>query len=286
MKELERDFKTQSRTWGCLIMDYRAFEQRLLETIFTTDVPITPATMAYLYRISTEHASELLQKAAVAGVLTLDSDEEGNLIYQYPNRTKIQPHGAARAPMSNQRFGIGAFLAPSSQVAAPMTNIHAIVGQLSPVESMPFHPAQEIGAEGMEKVGGAGMDSQQQPKVTRCPFCYQTVLLGSKKCAHCHEYLDYALRELYGKKPSYLTHQDQTRALLQSTTTGGQAALLSFFMPGLGQMCKGQIGIGIIWMILTCLSYAVFSLPGAIIHLLCIIHAARQIPTNAGTIAS
>ena len=44
------------------------FEQRLLGTIFTTDVPINPATVAFLYKVTVQEASDLLQQAAVASV--------------------------------------------------------------------------------------------------------------------------------------------------------------------------------------------------------------------------
>ena len=47
-------------------MDYRVFEQRLLDTIFTTDVQLSPATIAFLYKLQVQEASDLLQQAAVA----------------------------------------------------------------------------------------------------------------------------------------------------------------------------------------------------------------------------
>ena len=76
-------------------MDYRAFEQRLLDTIFTTDVQLNPATIAFLYKIPVQEASELLQQAAVQGLLNIESDDEGNLLYTYPNRIKLPPRGGA-----------------------------------------------------------------------------------------------------------------------------------------------------------------------------------------------
>jgi hypothetical protein len=41
-------------------MDYRTFEQKLLDTIFTTDVPLNPATIAFLYKLTVQQASDLL----------------------------------------------------------------------------------------------------------------------------------------------------------------------------------------------------------------------------------
>lgn len=57
----------------------------------------------------------------------------------------------------------------------------------------------------------------------------------------------------------------------------GVAAVLSFFFPGIGQMYKGRIGEGFLWMILTGVGY-LFLIPGLIIHLLCVINATTGDP--------
>src|SRR5262245_5141685 len=77
-------------------MEYRAFEQRLLDTIFTTDLPLNPATVAFLYKVSVQEASDLLQQAAIAGLLNIESDDEGNILYVYPNRVKLPPGQAQK----------------------------------------------------------------------------------------------------------------------------------------------------------------------------------------------
>ena len=81
-------------------MDYRVFEQRLLDTIFTTDVQLSPATIAFLYKLQVQEASDLLQQAAVAGLLNIESDDEGNIIYVYPNRVKM-PGGKVEKSSTN-----------------------------------------------------------------------------------------------------------------------------------------------------------------------------------------
>lgn len=53
----------------------------------------------------------------------------------------------------------------------------------------------------------------------------------------------------------------------------GVAAVLSFFIPGLGQLYKGQIFNGIAWFCVTAAGY-IFIFPGLILHLFCIIGAA------------
>ena len=55
----------------------------------------------------------------------------------------------------------------------------------------------------------------------------------------------------------------------------GLAAVMSFFIPGLGQMCQGKYIGGIAWLIAVPLGYVAFVVPGIVLHLICIVHAAR-----------
>ena len=55
----------------------------------------------------------------------------------------------------------------------------------------------------------------------------------------------------------------------------GVAVFLSFLMPGLGQMYRGKVAEGCIWLILTIIGY-VFVVPGIILHLICIMKAAMR----------
>ena len=56
----------------------------------------------------------------------------------------------------------------------------------------------------------------------------------------------------------------------------GIAAILSFFIPGLGQLYKGQILNGLLWLALVVVGYSLFLVPGLILHLFCIIGAVTQ----------
>ena len=58
----------------------------------------------------------------------------------------------------------------------------------------------------------------------------------------------------------------------------GVAAVLSFFLPGFGQLYKGQLFGGLAWFVLTALGYVLFVIPGLILHLFCIIGAASGDP--------
>ena len=58
----------------------------------------------------------------------------------------------------------------------------------------------------------------------------------------------------------------------------GVAAVLSFVIPGLGQMYKGQVVNGFVWFLFTALGYICFVIPGVILHLCCVIGAASGAP--------
>ncbi|HSI76845.1 MAG TPA: hypothetical protein VK957_13165 [Lunatimonas sp.] len=53
----------------------------------------------------------------------------------------------------------------------------------------------------------------------------------------------------------------------------GTAAFLSFLIPGWGQMYKGQIRAGIIWLVVTVAGYFFMLIPGLFIHIICILEA-------------
>lgn len=58
----------------------------------------------------------------------------------------------------------------------------------------------------------------------------------------------------------------------------GVAAVLSFLIPGLGQIYKGQIANGLVWFVLTGLGYFFFVIPGIVLHVCCIFGAAMGNP--------
>lgn len=53
----------------------------------------------------------------------------------------------------------------------------------------------------------------------------------------------------------------------------GVAGVLSFFVPGLGQIYRGNAGAGLAWLIGTLVGYALFIVPGIVLHLACIVSA-------------
>ncbi len=54
--------------------------------------------------------------------------------------------------------------------------------------------------------------------------------------------------------------------------------LLSFFIPGVGQMYKGQPINGIVWLILVIAGYVAFVIPGLVLHVCCIAGAGMGDP--------
>jgi TM2 domain-containing membrane protein YozV len=69
-------------------------------------------------------------------------------------------------------------------------------------------------------------------------------------------------------------------AVAQPKWNGGIAALLSLIIPGAGQMYKGQVGNGLVWLIFVAIGYFMLVVPGLILHLFCIIGAASGDPTK------
>jgi TM2 domain-containing membrane protein YozV len=61
------------------------------------------------------------------------------------------------------------------------------------------------------------------------------------------------------------------------------AAVLSFFIPGLGQLYKGQIINAVVWFFAVGFGYVALVVPGLILHLCCVIGAASGNPWTEGT---
>ena len=64
--------------------------------------------------------------------------------------------------------------------------------------------------------------------------------------------------------------------MVDTTFNPGIAAVLSFLIPGLGQMYKGRVLRGLLWFVMTVIGYAFFIVPGLCLHLLCVLGAATK----------
>jgi TM2 domain-containing membrane protein YozV len=101
-----------------------------------------------------------------------------------------------------------------------------------------------------------------------CRFCGEEIRSSAVKCKHCGEFLDEALRQ--GRANEVVVSLPRWNP--------GIAALCSFFIPGLGQVYKGQVFNGLVWFLLVLVGYFCFIIPGLILHLFCILGAASGDP--------
>lgn len=105
-----------------------------------------------------------------------------------------------------------------------------------------------------------------EPRNQRCPYCREVIRANAGKCKHCGEYLDDDLR--------------------QPDWNPGIAAVLSFLIPGVGQIYKRQIVKGLLFLffiqtgyVLAIASFACLvgfvALPCVmLLHLICVFDAA------------
>lgn len=70
-------------------MDYLAFERRLLRLMFRSNTPLTPVHVAYYLDLSVAEARSHLDQMVSLGILELDSDGDGHLVYNYPMRPPV-----------------------------------------------------------------------------------------------------------------------------------------------------------------------------------------------------
>ena len=106
----------------------------------------------------------------------------------------------------------------------------------------------------------------RQPR--KCPYCRESIPRSAVKCRHCGEIVDDELRQ----------EREDDRAAeldaLRPRSNPGVAAVLSFFWPGLGQIYRGRLADGLLWMIAVPVGYVCCIVPGIVLHWLCIFAAA------------
>lgn len=71
--------------------DPNVIEHRLLDLAYTTDAKITAPVLAYWAPCSIEDAERVLDNLAARDRVQMEVDEDGTVVYQVPDRQKLQP---------------------------------------------------------------------------------------------------------------------------------------------------------------------------------------------------
>lgn len=112
------------------------------------------------------------------------------------------------------------------------------------------------------------------PTKRLCPFCAEEIQPTAIKCKHCGELLDEGVR----RQRTVAAIQDKP---LEKAWNPGIAALLSFIIPGAGQIYKGELVTGLFYFSATMLLIAVYGPPGAAMWLAAIVFAFVGDPYSA-----
>jgi TM2 domain-containing membrane protein YozV len=113
-----------------------------------------------------------------------------------------------------------------------------------------------------------------EPDTKDCPYCGEQILAVARKCKHCSEFLDETIRPQQQIEATTTVHLHQHPQVNKDSWSPGVAAVLSLVIPGAGQMYKGQIGSGFVWLVGVTLGYLLMIAPGLILHILCVVMAA------------
>jgi len=84
-------------------MEYVTFERRLLHLMFRTNTPLTPVHIAYYLDLPIAEARCHLDHMVELGILELDSDDHGHLLYTYPLRPPASELPPPRPPRRKKK---------------------------------------------------------------------------------------------------------------------------------------------------------------------------------------
>lgn len=109
-----------------------------------------------------------------------------------------------------------------------------------------------------------------------CRECGKQVSSEAPSCPHCGVPRPVLTEEDWHMEQLAHGHGVVDYARVKPSFNPGIAAVLSFFIPGAGQIYRGKIAAGLLWFIFTAAGYAMLIVPGIFLHLLCIFNAASR----------
>jgi TM2 domain-containing membrane protein YozV len=140
---------------------------------------------------------------------------------------------------------------------------------------------------------GLNMESELEAK--NCPFCDEVIRVNARKCKHCGEFLDAEAsnQSKSSSEPAGFTAQidgmlgkakknisDHNAGKTEFVWHPALAAILSFLLPGLGQLYKGEGTRGIVTIIAYIIGLFAFVVPGLVVLVWAVLDAAGRIPPN------
>ena len=132
-----------------------------------------------------------------------------------------------------------------------------------------------------------GLFSTPPPEPTKvCPFCMAAVPFFAIKCKHCSDFLDGRQSQPQPQSEFQLPSISAVKQRRVAKWNPGIAAVLSLVIPGAGQMYKGQIFDGFVWLFLVPFTYGfgcgvnflLGLIAGIVMHISCVVFASKGNP--------
>lgn len=135
------------------------------------------------------------------------------------------------------------------------------------------------------KTSAATSDDDGNGPTKSCPFCAETIQTAALKCRHCGEFLDGRSRTSRSQSPRPAPNIARSIPAPNQGWSPGVAAVLTFFVCGLGHLYKGQVGVGFVLLFLDAVLWSLLfaASPGwlfalLLLRILAIVDAAKGKP--------